>query len=586
MKLSFERLVKMYGGQVVFEDISGEINPGDIIGLIGVNGVGKTTLARILRGLEPFDSGQVNLFPSGGKVLYVEQFPSFDPDVSVYDEVSRSASEGMEGKTSEVSGTVKKVLNRMGLEETMWNQKAASLSGGEKTKLSLCKAMVREFDFLLLDEPSNHLDMESCQVLEEFLLGLGKPVLAISHDRYLLDTVANKIWELTGDGLKVYEGNYSDYKKQKEIETRNAEKEYEKQQARIEHLKKVISDRRDWYASAHKGAGQNDFYRSKAKKHTSVMKAKERELEKLEENKLERPRKEVSPAFEVINKNVAPVKFPPVLMRGENLSKSFGEKVIFDNASFCIGRGEKAALVGPNGAGKTTFLRMVCRLDRDFGGTISITPSVKVGYFAQELDDLDEDASILEYVAGNDIPPGEARLLLACLHFRRDEVFKRIGDLSMGERGRTAFARLILSGANMLVLDEPTNYMDIVSREKIEEVLSEFSGAVLFVSHDRYFIKRLANRVFRIRDKKIISYDGDFDYYMQKCMEEKEIIEIGEEYKTLIDDIRRLECHLAFLSGQLNQVQDEEEKQRIDSEFIKTARELNTLKTALGKSRS
>jgi len=586
MKLSFERLVKMYGGQVVFEDISGEINPGDIIGLIGVNGVGKTTLARILRGLEPFDSGQVNLFPSGGKVLYVEQFPSFDPDVSVYDEVSRSASEGMEGKTSEVSGTVKKVLNRMGLEETMWNQKAASLSGGEKTKLSLCKAMVREFDFLLLDEPSNHLDMESCQVLEEFLLGLGKPVLAISHDRYLLDTVANKIWELTGDGLKVYEGNYSDYKKQKEIETRNAEKEYEKQQARIEHLKKVISDRRDWYASAHKGAGQNDFYRSKAKKHTSVMKAKERELEKLEENKLERPRKEVSPAFEVINKNVAPVKFPPVLMRGENLSKSFGEKVIFDNASFCIGRGEKAALVGPNGAGKTTFLRMVCRLDRDFGGTISITPSVKVGYFAQELDDLDEDASILEYVAGNDIPPGEARLLLASLHFRRDEVFKRIGDLSMGERGRTAFARLILSGANMLVLDEPTNYMDIVSREKIEEVLSEFNGAVLFVSHDRYFIKRLATKILRIKHKKIISYDGGFDYYMQKCMEEKEIIEIGEEYKTLTDDIRRLECHLAFLSGQLNQVQDEEERQRIDSEFIKTARELNTLKTALEKSRS
>lgn len=586
MKLSFEKLGKIYGGQVVFTDISGEIDSGDIIGLIGVNGVGKTTLARILGGLEPFDSGQVNVFPSSGKVLYVEQFPAFEPDVSVYEEVFRSASVGMGEKTSEVSGKVKKVLNKMGMEETMWNQKAASLSGGEKTKLSLCRAMVREFDFLLLDEPSNHLDMESCQVLEEYLLGLGKPVLAISHDRYFLDTVANKIWELTGEGLKVYEGNYSDHKKQKEIETRNAEKEYEKQQARIEHLKRVISDRKNWYASAHKGAGQNDFYRSKAKKHASVIKAKERELEKLEENKLERPGKDVSPAFEVINKNVSPVKFPPVLMRGENLSKSFGEKVIFDNASFCIGRGEKVALVGPNGAGKTTFLRMVCGLDRDFLGTISITPSVKVGYFAQELDGLDEEASILEYAAGKDIPPGEARLLLASLHFRRDEVFKRIGDLSMGEKGRTAFARLILSGANMLVLDEPTNYMDIVSREKIEEVLREFNGSILFVSHDRYFIKRLATKIFRKKDQKIVSYEGGFDYYLQKSREEKEIIDTGGEYKTLTDDIRRLECRLAFLSGQINQVQDEEEKQRIDLEFIKTARELNAVKAALEKNRN
>lgn len=581
MKLGFDNLRKSYGSRIVFENLSGEINSGDIIGLIGNNGVGKTTLVKILAGLETSDLGSVD-FPRNAVVLYVEQFPVFDAGLSVYDEVLYAA-ESNNREKRDVPYLVKKTLNKIGLKEQVWSREAVSLSGGEKTKLSLCKAVVSDFDFLLLDEPSNHLDMKSCEGLEDYISNLRKPVLIISHDRYFLDRIANKIWELTAGGLKVYKGNYSAYKDQKEIEIRNREGQYNKQQAKIEHLKDMINDRKAWGASAHKDAGQSDFYRAKAKKHTSVLKAKERELEKLERNKVEKPRKTLSPAFEVINKSVAAGKLPNVLAQGENLSKNYGDKIIFEKASFTVARGDKIALIGENGTGKTTFLRMLCHIDEEYRGSITVSPSVRIGYFSQGLENTDENRSILEQILAPGITVEEARLLLACLLFRGDEVFKKVGSLSMGEKGRVAFARLILSGANTLILDEPTNYMDIVSREKMEEVLGEFQGAVLFVSHDRYFIKKLAKRIFRINNHKIVSYDGDYDYYLTKCREEKDRKGKGPEYKNIADNIRRLENKLAFLSGQLNGDMEEGEKELLNHQFINTARELNAYKETLKK---
>lgn len=583
MKLSFEQLVKDYGGHRVFENICGQINSGDMIGLVGANGAGKTTLARILSGLETCDSGTVRCTPGSAKVLYSEQFPAFDSDSSVFDEVYDQAR--IIFSEAEAAVRVKKVLTAMGFDQQMWTRQAGSLSGGEKTKLSLCKAMVSEFDFLLLDEPSNHLDVDGVLRLEEYLQGLHKPVLIISHDRYFLDSVVHKIWELTGKGLMVYEGNYTAYKNQKEMEARNAEKEFDKQQDKIQRLKDMISDRKDWNASAHKAAGQNDFYRSKAKKHTSVLKAKERQLERLEQNKVEKPGRSVSPAFEVINKNISEEKLPPVLIRGTSLYKNYGANIIFDNASFSIARGEKIALVGENGTGKTTFLRMVCQLDRQYQGSISITPSVRIGYFSQQLDDLEPGASVLEQVLVPGITIAEARLLLASLLFKGDEVFKKISDLSMGEKGRVAFARLILSGANLLVLDEPTNFMDIMSREKIEEVLEDFRGAILMASHDRYFVKKLARRILSIKDRKILSYDGGYDYFLEKCREEQTKQGLGPKYKEITDNIRRLENQLAFLSGQLSGAEEEEEKNRLEGEFFRTACELQENKEALKEGR-
>ncbi|HHY70657.1 MAG TPA: ABC-F family ATP-binding cassette domain-containing protein, partial [Thermoanaerobacterales bacterium] len=392
-------------------------------------------------------------------------------------------------------------------------------------------------------------------------------------------------WELTSLDLKAYEGNYSAYKVQKENEIKSITKEYDNQQMRIQHLKQVISDRKSWYSSAHKAAGTNDFYRSKAKKHAKVLKAKERQLERIEQARVDKPQKPVSPAFEIINKSIIGKKFPLFLVQGENLFKSFGERQIFQDISFNIKRQDKIALIGGNGVGKTTLLKIICGLDKEFSGIIKINPSVKVGYFAQELDNLNNEATILDDVLAEGSTVEEARLLLAGLLFRGDDVFKKIANLSMGEKGRVAFAKLILSGANMLVLDESTNYMDIMSKEKIEEVLEEFRGSIIFVSHDRYFIRRLAKRVFTIEDKKLYCLEGDYQYYLAKRKKQRNKKEVGMEYGILSDNIKRLELELAFLSGKLNEASDEEEKEKLDDRFLMVAKELNKNRELLLKYR-
>ena len=580
MNLNFVDLSKSYQGKAVFEKISGEINPEDKIGLIGVNGRGKTTLARLLAGQEVCETGKIKVSPAKGKVLYIEQYPVFTEHVTVFEEIFRLASSGR-GYAKDSETITKRVLNQVGLGEQKWGQRAVSLSGGEKTKLALCRAMVCDFDLLILDEPTNHLDLQSYAWLEDFVQKLSQPLLVISHDRFFLDRVVNKVWELTDQGLKAYEGNYSAYKGQQEIELTTITRDYEKQQAKIKSLKQMINERENWFKSAHKAAGQNDFYRAKAKKHTSVLKAKERELARLEKDKIEKPRKAVSPAFEIINKSITGQKFPPFLIQGKHITKGYGERSILQEVSFDIKRQDRIALIGANGVGKTTLLKTICGLEQDYSGTITINPSVKIGYFAQELDHLNQESTLLDEVLLAGSSTEEARLLLACLLFRGDAVYKKIANLSMGERGRVAFAKLILSGANVLVLDEPTNYMDILSKEKIEEVLEEFGGVVVFVSHDRYFIQRLANRVFLLDNAKLHCYEGDYEYYLRKCREQREQEKHGLDYGQLTDNIRRLECELAFLGGKLNEPLEPAEKVCLNDRFLATAKELHKNKDLL-----
>lgn len=568
---------------MVLENIQGKINKEDKIGLVGANGIGKSTLAKIIARKENYDRGEIKYSPAQIKVLYVEQYPVFEQNVSVYNEILQVTAKNSHLTQKEAPIVVKKLLKQVGLEEEKWQQKAINLSGGEKTKLSLAKAMVSDFDFLILDEPTNHLDLESYNWLEEYVLKLSKPMLIISHDRYFLDKVANKIWELTSKGLKEYEGNYSIYQREKEAQEKHLAKEYEKQQAKIQQLEEVIDERKGWYKKAHKDAGQNDFYRSKAKKHASVLKAKKRELERLKNNKVEKPERSPSPAFEVINKAIRDKKLPTFLIQGYNLTKSYGQKVIFNNISFNIKRGDKIALLGKNGVGKTTLLKIICGLEEDFQGRVTINPGVKLGYFAQELDNLQGELSILENVLSTETTRNEARLLLASLLFRGDSVFKKVSQLSMGERGRVAFAKLILSGANLLILDELTNYMDIESQEKIESVLEEFTGTVFFVSHDRYFIKKLANKIFVLEKRELICYEGDYEYYLDKCQKQNLNQEIGEDLGDITDNINRLECELAFLSGRLNEILDEEEKAELDRKFFLAAKKLKEYRRLLGK---
>lgn len=575
VNLHFAGLSKSYGAKTVLENISGSINPTDKIGLVGRNGVGKTTLARILAGREASDAGQIEVSPPRAKILYLEQYPVFGEEDTVYQMVLEAARKNP--RLQDVHTEVQKALNRLGIGVTRWGQRANSLSGGEKTKLSLCRILVSDFDLLLLDEPTNHLDLDNCEWLEDFLAKLTQPLVVISHDRFFLDRVVSKIWELTSQGLQVYEGNYSAYRRQKEIEERTLEREYEKQQQKIRHLKQVINERRNWYQKAHTAAGTNDFYRSKAKKHASVLKAKERELERHEKEKVAKPAQLPAPAFAVLNKNVTGKRFPRILLRGEKVGKAFGEKVLFQDVSFTIRRGDKIALIGPNGTGKTTLLKIIAGCLADYEGKVRVSPAVKIGYFAQELDNLNPAASVLDEVLAGEAVVEEARLLLACLLFRGDAVYKRIGDLSMGEKGRVAFAKLILSGANFLVLDEPTNYMDIESREAIEKALADFGGSFILVTHDRYFLG-LTNRIFALEAGKLRCYHGNYEYYLAKKREETGSDRAADQEEDVAANIIRLECELAYLGGKLDECKDEEEKERLEARFLQVARELNHYK--------
>lgn len=537
MNIIFENLNKDYEGKIVFEYINGRINNNEKIGLIGINGVGKTTLARILAGNEGYEGGSIRFSPPSLKVIYMN--------------------------------------------ESYYEKEASSLSGGEKTKELLKETLNKDFDLLILDEPTNHLDMDSVSWLESIINSMKKTVLIISHDRYFLDRTANKIWELSAKELREYEGNYSSYKLQKEKDTRNQLKKHEKQQREIKHLNEVINDRKDWFDKAHKAARQDDFLRSKSKKHVSIMRAKQKQLQRLEDNKIKRPREEIAACFELLNKGMSDIKLPQYLVQGKDLDKSYGEKIILSKAVFSVTRGDKIALLGKNGAGKTTLIKILNRLDEDFRGSITINPSVKIGYFAQELETLDYDKSILDNVLLEGVTQREARLLLACLLFRGEEVFKQVNSLSMGEKCRVAFAKLILSGANMLVLDEPTNYMDIVSKEKIEEILEEFQGSMLFVSHDRYFVNRLSNKILQLENCKLTAYPGGYEEYLNKLENDKRAKESKEDYNAIKDAISRLECELAFISGKFNEKLTEEEKQALNDRFIKTAREINEYKNKL-----
>ena len=576
MNVIFESISKSFGNKIIFENLTGNISSGDRIGILGANGIGKTTLARILAGLESQDSGDLIFSPENIKVLYIEQYPEFDEKITVYDELYKHA---LRGSTPERADWItRECFKKVDLDRKLWNQRAMTLSGGEKTKLVLCRAMVCKYDILILDEPTNHLDMESCEKLEEFLAKLDKTLLVISHDRYFLDNIVTKIWEFSRTGIKTYEGNYSEYKYQKDIETKNQMKEYNKQQREIRHLKQMITERKSWYKSAHNAAGQNDFYRSKSKKQAGVIKAKQKQLERLEASKIERPQKELSPAFDIINKNIIGQKFPPVLVQVQDLSKRFGERQIFENVSTSIMRQDKVAILGKNGTGKTTFLRILRGLDKAYEGKVNINPSVKTGYFAQELDNLKEGNTVLDEALSVGGTQEEVRALLACLLFKGDDVFKKIELLSMGEKCRMAFAKLILSGANLLILDEPTNYMDILSREKIEQVLEDFQGSIIFVSHDRYLVSRIANKVLEIENLKLKYYNGGYEYYLEKKQKAQAKSKVSQNIE---DEIRRLELELAYLGGRLDLTLDEEEKNYLNEKFLATARMLNEYKQML-----
>ncbi len=577
MSVLFEGLFKSYHGKMVLANINGGIGNGEKIGFIGSNGIGKTTLSRILAGVENPDMGSIEYRPHNALIIYLQQSPDFQPGASVYEELYQTVSKNAD-VDQPIDTIVKKSLNQMEIHESLWGRQATSLSGGEKTKLMLCKVLTRDFDLLILDEPTNHLDIESAASLEKTLQQIKQSVLIISHNRYLLDRVADRIWELTAAGLKSYKGNYSAYKVQKENEDKHNAKEYEKLQLRIEQLNRTIRERRNWLASAEK----NSDYKNAAKTQASAIKAKEKELARLLSGKLEKPRQVPLPAFDFIHKfHVESNKLSPVIIRANRLFKAYGDNVVLQDLSFTIGRGEKVALLGENGAGKTTLLKILCGVDRDFQGQLSLDRALKIGYFSQEIEELNPEQTILENVIATNKSTEDIRTLLACLLFRKNDVFKKVKGLSMGEKSRVAFTKLILSGANFLVLDEPTNYLDIAAREKIEEVLEGYAGGILFVSHDLYFVQRIACKIILLEQASLKYYDGNYDYYLQRRKNEWTSDKDQLDFITIRNRIMQLECDLAFIGGKLNDRLNEDEKKRLNLEYLRKAQELKQLRRLL-----
>lgn len=535
MILSCQNISKSFGENSILKNISFHIEDYDKAAVVGVNGAGKTTLLKIIVGEMSPDDGVVAL--SRDRTLgYLAQHQSVDSSNSIYDELMTVKKElialeerirSMELRMKSLTGAeltklmdsysnlthqfeqnggyswrseLTGVLKGLGFSEEEFGKSVSTLSGGQKTRVALGKLLLLKPDLILLDEPTNHLDMSSITWLETYLLNYKGAVIIVSHDRYFLDRIAGKIIEIDQTKATVFTGNYSDYAQKKELLRAAAYKAWINQQQEIKHQEEVITKLKS-------------FNREK-----SIRRAESREkmLEKIEV--LEKPMETRADMH---------IRLTPKCLSGndvlhvEQLAKSFGSLLLFDNLSFDIKRGEHVAIIGDNGTGKTTILKIINELLPPDAGIIRLGTNVHIGYYDQEHNVLHMDKTLFEEIS-DDYPylnNTEIRNTLAAFLFTGDDVFKRIGDLSGGERGRVSLAKLMLSESNFLILDEPTNHLDILSKEILEDALNHYTGTVLYVSHDRYFINRTASRILELSGNLLTNYLGNYDYYLEKKQE-------------------------------------------------------------------
>ena len=532
MILSCNNVSKAYGTDVIIKSCSFNIEDHEKAAIVGINGAGKSTLLKIVTGNESADTGIVTL--AKDKTMgYLAQQQDLQSDRSIYDELLsvkqyildmeselRRIESAMNTATdneletlmtkytnlshefemnngyaykSEITG----VLKGLGFSEEDFSLHVNTLSGGQKTRVSLGKLLLSKPDIILLDEPTNHLDMESISWLENYLLNYSGSVLIVAHDRFFLDKIVSKIIEIDNGVCTVFSGNYTDCASKKAILRNMKLKEYLNQQRDIRHQEEVI-------------AKLKQFNREKSIKRAE---SREKMLDKIDV--IDKP-------TELNNK--MNIQLEPNVISGNDvltvtgLTKSFDGTTLFDNINFEIKRGERVALIGNNGTGKTTILKLINGLIQPDSGSIYLGAQVSIGYYDQEHHVLDPDKTLFEEIqdAYPDLNNTQIRNTLAAFLFTNDDVFKYIRDLSGGERGRVSLAKLMLSNANLLILDEPTNHLDIVSKEILENALNNYTGTVLYVSHDRYFINATATRILELTNQNIINYIGNYDYYMEK----------------------------------------------------------------------
>ena len=535
MILSCQNISKAFSEKNILKNVSFHIEDYDKAAIVGINGAGKTTLLKIIIGEMAPDEGIVAL--SRDRTLgYLAQHQSVDSNHTIYDELLtvkkdlilleeriRDTELRMKSVTGdELTGLMDSysnmthqfeqgggysyrseltgVLKGLGFEEEEFTKSVATLSGGQKTRVALGKLLLLKPDLILLDEPTNHLDMSSIAWLETYLLNYKGAVIIVSHDRYFLDRIAGKIIEIDQTKATVFQGNYSDYALKKEQLRTAAYKAYLNQQQEIKHQEEVITKLKS-------------FNREKSIKRAE---SREKMLDKIEV--LDKP---------VEAKTDMHIQLEPKFASGndvldvEHLSKAFKELTLFSDLSFTIKRGEHVAVIGDNGTGKTTILKIINELLSPDQGTIKLGANVEIGYYDQEHHVLHMEKTLFEEIS-DDYPylnNTEIRNTLAAFLFTGDDVFKRIGDLSGGERGRVSLAKLMLSKSNFLILDEPTNHLDIMSKEILEDALNHYTGTVLYVSHDRYFINRTASRILELSDSRLTNYIGNYDYYLIKKQE-------------------------------------------------------------------
>ncbi len=523
--IQLNNIEKILGDRMLFEGLGLSIEKGERVGLIGNNGEGKTTLFRMIVGEMTPDVGEVNI-PRGTKIGYLKQDPEFEVGNTVIDEAELAFAElhdlshrlrDIEHKMGDAQGEqLDKLLSQyekvqhdfdekggyawqhrleatllgVGLGRDVWESVVDKLSGGQRSRLALAKLLIAEPDLLLLDEPTNHLDLEAIEWLEEYLLAFSGAVLLISHDRYLLDRLATRIVWLTRRTLKSYPGNFSAFLEQKKLEELSQARAFELQQKDI--------------------AKQQEFIR----RFSAGQRAREAQGRS---KKLDRLLKSDAMVDSVQHRKSMHVRFRndaragDQLLRVADLTKSFDGRLIWKGLEFNVKPGERIGIIGPNGSGKTTLLKtLIGELDAD-DGEIRWGTNLNIGYYDQRLDEFDPDNSIMEEVHDGMIPEKKVRDILGSLLFTDDDVEKRMGDLSGGERARVALAELMLEQPNVILLDEPTNHLDIQSADALERTLSNFDGTLLIVSHDRYFLKKIAKRLLILNPPGMEDFEGTFD---------------------------------------------------------------------------
>ena len=527
MQLVVENIAKSFGIHEIFKDVSFMLDQGEKVGLVGVNGGGKTTLLRCLLAPETVDGGFIKFEP-GLRIGYVQQGfqgigegtlwqflvnagkdilelrqkmaelekqvasakgDELDSLLADYARVS-NIYEHADGYNYE--NRIKIVLHGLGFPEDEWDKPAENFSGGQKTRILLAAALVKEPDLLILDEPTNHLDIRMTEWLEGYLRNFKGGVLIVSHDRFFLNNVVGRVLEMEGGHLQNFKGNYDQYLAQKEIQMATMEAAYEAQQEYIARTEAYIR-------------------RFKAGIKSKMARGRQSQLNRLE--RVEGP--ERIEEFE-LRLPPAPESAERVLFL-EELSVGYGENILLKDINLVLRKGEKTALLGPNGAGKTTLLKTILGELSPVTGKAKIGNRVKIGYFSQSYERLDPSQTLLDnFLTEYGYTTEHTRSLLGGMLFHGDDVFKEIGTLSGGQKARLVLLKLVLDGANLLILDEPTNHLDIAAREAVEAALEAFDGTVLLVSHDRYFINEVASRIWEIDNQQVNDYKGNYSFYVEE----------------------------------------------------------------------